>query len=61
MDVAGFINHLGRLGIAAIRLTDAETMIGLARQQGLIPSARAVFATLHASGFRVTPEVIQAV
>ena len=25
MDVAGFINHLGRLGIAAIRLTDAET------------------------------------
>jgi predicted HTH domain antitoxin len=25
MDVAGFINHLGSLGIAAIRLTDAET------------------------------------
>jgi predicted HTH domain antitoxin len=29
MDVASFIHHLGRLGIAAIRLTDAETRADL--------------------------------
>ena len=33
----------------------------LARQRGLIPSARQVFAALHASDFRIAPAVIQAV
>lgn len=49
MDVASFIEHLGRLGIPGAPV-------------GLIPSARAVFTEqLHASDFRIAPEVIQAV
>jgi predicted nucleic acid-binding protein len=36
-------------------------MIGLARQRGLIDSARDVFAALHASDFRIAPALIQAV
>jgi predicted nucleic acid-binding protein len=36
-------------------------VIGLARQHGLIASARPVFAALHASVFRIAPAVIQAV
>jgi len=56
----------GRAGRAVARelglkLAGIAAVIGLARQQGLIPSARAVFAALHASDFRITPEVIQAV
>ncbi|MFO8238512.1 MAG: DUF3368 domain-containing protein [Prochlorococcaceae cyanobacterium] len=39
----------------------APAVIGLARENKLIPSARAVFAALHASDFRIAPEVIQAV
>ena len=35
--------------------------IRLARQRGLIASARDVFAALHASDFRIAPAVIQAV
>ena len=33
----------------------------MARQRHLIDSARTVFAELHASDFRIAPEVIQAV
>ncbi|MCU0530291.1 MAG: DUF3368 domain-containing protein [Cyanobium sp. Prado107] len=46
------------LGLA---LAGTAAVIGLARENKLIPSARAVFAALHASDFRIAPEVIQAV
>ena len=36
-------------------------VIGLARQGGLITSARQVFADLHASDFRIAPAVIKSV
>ncbi|MFM9103343.1 MAG: DUF3368 domain-containing protein, partial [Cyanobium sp.] len=44
-----------------LKLAGTAAVIGLARQQSLIPSARSVFATLHESDFRIAPEVIQAV
>jgi len=44
-----------------LKLAGTAAVIGLARQQGLIPSAKAVFATLHESDFPIAPEVIQAV
>jgi hypothetical protein len=34
---------------------------GIARQRGLVPSAREVFAKLHAAQFRLAPEVIRSV
>ena len=36
-------------------------VIGFAKQQGLIASAKDCFARLHASDFRISKEVIQAV
>lgn len=53
----------GRAVAQGLGLTVAGTaaVIGLARQRGLIASARAVFAALHASDFRIAPAVIQAV
>ena len=44
-----------------IRLAGTAAVIGMARQRGLIPSAKAVFAQLHASDFRIAPAVIHAV
>ena len=44
-----------------LRVAGTAAVIGLARQRGLIPSARQVFAALHASDFRIAPAVIQAV
>jgi predicted nucleic acid-binding protein len=44
-----------------IRVAGTAAVIGLAHQRGLIPSARAVFAQLHASDFRIAPAVIQTV
>jgi predicted nucleic acid-binding protein len=44
-----------------LSVAGTAAVIGLARQRGLIPSARAVFAALHASEFRMAPAVIQAV
>ena len=44
-----------------LKLADTAAVIGQARQQGLIPSARTLFAALHASDFLIAPEVIQAV
>jgi predicted nucleic acid-binding protein len=44
-----------------IRHAGTAAIIGMARQQGLIPSARAVFAELHASDFRIAPAVIHTV
>ena len=36
-----------------LRVAGTAAAIGMARQRGLIPSARAVFAELHASDFRI--------
>jgi predicted nucleic acid-binding protein len=44
-----------------LQLAGTAAVIGLARERGLIPSARAVFARLHSSDFRIAAEVIQAV
>jgi predicted nucleic acid-binding protein len=44
-----------------LQLAGTAAVIGLAHQRGLIPSARAVFTELHASDFRIAPDVIQAV
>lgn len=44
-----------------IQLAGTAAVIGMARQQGLISSAREVFAELHSSDFRIAPAVIQTV
>lgn len=44
-----------------LNVAGTAAVIGLARQRGLIHSARQVFAALHASDFRIAPEVIQTV
>jgi predicted nucleic acid-binding protein len=44
-----------------LKLAGTAAVIGLARQTGLIPSAKAVFAQLHASDFRIASEVIKTV
>jgi len=44
-----------------LQLAGTAAVIGMARQRGLISSARDVFAELHASDFRIAPAVIQAV
>jgi predicted nucleic acid-binding protein len=53
----------GRATATEFGLTVAGTAaaIGMARQQGLITSARAVFAKLHASDFRIAVAVIETV
>ncbi|QPN70230.1 DUF3368 domain-containing protein [Synechococcus sp. CBW1108] len=55
--------RFGRAVAQELGLSVAGTaaVIGLARQRGLIPSARQVFEALHASDFRIAPAVIQAV
>jgi predicted nucleic acid-binding protein len=44
-----------------LSVAGTAAVIGLDRQRGLIPSARQVFAALHASDFRIAPAVIKAV
>jgi predicted nucleic acid-binding protein len=44
-----------------LNLAGTAAVIGQARHRGLIPSARAVFAALHARDCRIAPEIIQAV
>jgi len=44
-----------------LRVAGTAAIIGLAKQRGLIPSAREVFALLHAAEFRIAPEVIRTV
>ncbi len=44
-----------------LAVAGTAAVIGLARQKGLIPSARAVFSALHASDFRIAPAVIHTV
>jgi predicted nucleic acid-binding protein len=53
----------GRAVAQELGLSVAGTaaVVGLARERGLIASARDVFAELHASDFRIAPAVIQAV
>jgi len=41
-----------------LSVTGTAAVIGMARFRGLIPSARAVFARLHASDFRISAQVI---
>ena len=44
-----------------LRVAGTAAVIGMARQRGLISSARQVFAALHASNFRIAPAVIKVV
>lgn len=41
-----------------LRVAGTAAIIGMARGRGLIPSAKAVFARLHASDFRISAQVI---
>lgn len=44
-----------------LRVAGTAAVIGMAKSRGLIPSARAVFARLHASDFRISAAVIETV
>ncbi len=44
-----------------ILVAGTAAVIGMAKQRGLIPSAKSVFATLHASDFRISADVIRTV
>ncbi len=44
-----------------LQVAGTAAVIGMARARGLIPSAREVFARLHASDFRISAEVIATV
>lgn len=44
-----------------LRVAGTAAVIGMAKTKGLIPSAREVFAKLHASDFRISSLVIQTI
>ena len=44
-----------------LRVTGTAVVIGMAKLTGLIPSAHAVFARLHASDFRISAAVIETI
>ena len=44
-----------------LRVAGTAAVIGMAKSRGLIPSARAVFARLHASDFRISASVIDTI
>lgn len=44
-----------------LQVAGTAAVIGMARARNLIPSAREVFARLHASDFRISAQVIEAV
>jgi len=44
-----------------LNVAGTAAVIGMAKARGLIPSARDVFAQLHASDFRITASVIETV
>lgn len=44
-----------------LRVAGTAAVIGMAKSHGLIPSAHAVFARLHASDFRISAAVIETV
>jgi len=48
-------------GEHGIQVAGTAAVIGMAKRQGLIPTARAVFETLSASDFRLSREVVQTV
>ncbi|WP_242482566.1 DUF3368 domain-containing protein [Thiocystis violacea] len=45
-------------GEHGVRVAGTASVIGMAKSRGLIPSARDVFARLHASDFRISAQVI---
>jgi len=45
----------------ALQVAGTAAIIGMAKKSSLIPSAREVFATLHASDFRISATVIQTI
>jgi predicted nucleic acid-binding protein len=45
----------------ALQVAGTAAVIALAQQRGIIPSARAVFARLHGSDFRISADVIRTV
>ena len=44
-----------------LQVAGTAAVIDMAKKKGFIPSAKAVFATLHASAFRISPVVITTV
>ncbi|MFU8838727.1 MAG: DUF3368 domain-containing protein [Thiohalomonadaceae bacterium] len=44
-----------------LRVTGTAAVIGMAKLKGIIPSAHAVFARLHASDFRISTAVIETI
>lgn len=44
-----------------LRVAGTAAIIGMAKQRGLVPSARDIFAKLHAAEFRIAPHVITTV
>lgn len=44
-----------------LQVAGTAAVIGMAKKKGLIPSAKAVFAKLHGSDFRISPAVINTV
>lgn len=44
-----------------LRVAGTAAVIGMAKSRGLIPSAREVFARLHASDFRISASVIDTI
>ncbi|MFT3799690.1 MAG: DUF3368 domain-containing protein [Burkholderiaceae bacterium] len=44
-----------------LRVAGTAAVIGMAKSRGLVPSAREVFAKLHASDFRISAAVIETV
>ncbi len=44
---------------AGLRVADTAAVVAAARRKSLTPSARDVFAALHAAGFRISRDVIE--
>jgi predicted nucleic acid-binding protein len=44
-----------------LKVAGTAALIGMAKEQGLIPSAREVFARLHAADFRISAPVIEVI
>ncbi|MFT4104036.1 MAG: DUF3368 domain-containing protein [Burkholderiaceae bacterium] len=60
----GFAGERAGWAVAAehgLRVASTAAVIGMAKSRGLMPSAREVFAKLHASDFRISAAVIETV
>ena len=44
-----------------LKVAGTAALIGIAKEKGLIPSAKEVFARLHAADFRISAQVIDAI